>query len=73
VALFVTGAVALLSWVVKPALPLSFRPIELAAMGASALAVAFVVRDGQAGRRDGCFLVGLYAVAVVGFLFAGDR
>ena len=37
VALFVTPAVALLSWVVKPALPLSFRPIELAAMGGAAL------------------------------------
>ena len=73
VALFVTGAVALLSWVVKPALPLSFRPLELAAMGASALAVGFVVRDGHARRGEGSFLLGLYAFAVVGFLLAGDR
>jgi Ca2+:H+ antiporter len=73
VALFVTGTVALLAWAVKPALPLSFRPLEIAAMGASALAVAFVVRDGQARRREGCFLLGLYALAVVGFLLAGDR
>jgi Ca2+:H+ antiporter len=73
VALLVTGAVALLSWVVKPALPLSFRPVELAAMGASALAVALVLRDARAHRWEGFFLVGLYAVAVIGFLLAGDR
>jgi Ca2+:H+ antiporter len=73
VALLVTGAVALLSWVVKPALPLSFRPVELAAMGGSALVVALVLWDGKARRGEGFFLVGLYAVAVVGFLLAGDR
>jgi calcium/proton exchanger cax len=73
VALLVTGAVALLSWVVKPALPLSFRPVELAAMGGSALAVALVLADGRARRWEGALLVGLYAVAVVGFGFAGDR
>jgi Ca2+:H+ antiporter len=73
VALLVTGAVALLSWVVKPALPLSFRPVELAAMGGSALVVALLLRDGRANRGAGFLLVGLYAVAVVGFLLAGDR
>jgi Ca2+:H+ antiporter len=73
VALLVTGAVALLSWLVKPALPLTFRPIELAAMGASALVVGLVLQDGRARRGEGFFLVGLYAVAVVGFLLAGDR
>src|SRR6185503_3283014 len=35
VALLVTGAVALLSWLIEP-LALTFRPIELAAMGGSA-------------------------------------
>jgi Ca2+:H+ antiporter len=73
VALLVTGTVALLSWLVKPALPLTFRPVELAAVGGSALVVAFVLRDGQARRGEGFFLVGLYAVAAIGFLLAGDR
>ena len=73
VALLITPAVALLSWLVKPALPLTFRPVEIAAMGGSALAVAFVLRDGQSRKRDGALLVGLYAVAVAGFLIAGDR
>jgi Ca2+:H+ antiporter len=73
VALLVTGSVALLSWVVKPALPLTFRPVELAAMGASAVAVAFVLWDGKARRWEGTFLIALYALAAVGFAFAGDR
>jgi Ca2+/Na+ antiporter len=42
-------------------------------MGASALAVAFVLWDARARRWEGALLVGLYAVAVVGFGFAGDR
>jgi Ca2+:H+ antiporter len=73
VALLVTPAVALLSWIVKPALPLSFRPIEIAAMGGSALVVAFVLRDGRSRRWEGALLVGLYAVAAASFLIAGDR
>jgi Ca2+:H+ antiporter len=73
VALLVTGTVALLSWLVKPALPLTFRPVELAAMGGSALAVALVLWDGRARRWEGALLVGLYAVAAVGFALAGDR
>ena len=73
VALLVTGAVALLSWAVKPALPLSFRPVELAAMGGSALVVGVVLRSGRVRRWEGYLLVGLYAVAAVGFLLAGDR
>ena len=73
VALFVTGSVALLSWLLKPALPLTFRPVELAAMGGSALVVAFVLWDGRARRWEGALLVGLYAVAAAGFAFAGDR
>ena len=50
VALLVTPAVALLSWLVKPALPLSFRPIELATMGGAALLVGLMLADGR-GRR----------------------
>ena len=73
VALLVTGAVALLSWIVKPALPLSFRPVELAAMGGAVVAVAVLLRDGRARRWEGAVLVGLYAVAAVGFGLAGDR
>jgi len=73
VALLVTGVVVLVSWVVTPALPLSFRPVELAALGGATVAVALVLRDGQGSRWEGAMLVGLYAVAAVGFGLAGDR
>jgi Ca2+:H+ antiporter len=73
VALFVTPAVALLSWVVTPALPLSFRPIELAAMGGSAVLVGFMLADGRGRRWEGFALVAIYAGVALAFLAAGDR
>ena len=73
VALLVTPAVALLSWIVKPALPLSFRPIELAAMGGSALLVAMLLSDGRGRSWEGFLLVAVYVGVAVGFYVAGDR
>jgi Ca2+:H+ antiporter len=73
VALLVTPAVALLSWVVKPALPLSFRPIELATMGGSAILVALLLADGRARRWEGYLFVAVYVAVALGFLAAGDR
>jgi Ca2+:H+ antiporter len=73
VALLVTPAVALLSFVVTPALPLAFRPIELIAMGVSAAVVAFVIRDGRARRWEGVLLVAFYVATAIGFWVAGDR
>jgi Ca2+:H+ antiporter len=73
VALLVTPAVALLSWAVRPALPLTFRPIELAAMGGSAALVAVVLCDGRGRRWEGYLLVGVYVGVALAFLAAGDR
>jgi Ca2+:H+ antiporter len=73
VALLVTPAVALLSFAFPHPLPLSFRPVELAAMGGAAAVVALTVRDGVARRWEGFMLVGFYAVVVLGFYLAGDR
>jgi Ca2+:H+ antiporter len=73
VALLVTPAVALLSFAVTPALPLAFRPVELVAMGAAAVFVAFVIHDGKARRWEGVLLVAVYAAVVAGFWVAGDR
>jgi len=73
VSTLVVPAVALLSFVVTPALPLAFRPIELATMFGAALVVAIVIRDGRCKPREGWMLIGLYAVVVVGFWLAGDR
>ena len=73
VALLVTPAVALLSWVLTPALPLSFRPVELAAMGASAVVVGIVLWDGRGRRGEGFLLVTLYVAVAATFFAVGDR
>ena len=73
VSMLVVPAVCLLSFVVKPALPLAFRPIELIAMGASAFFVAIVIRDGWVRRWEGTMLIAVYAGLVVAFALAGDR
>jgi Ca2+:H+ antiporter len=73
VALLVAPVVALLSFVVQPALPLAFRPIELICMGVAAVGVALVIRDGRSHRWEGYLLVGVYGAVVVWAALAGDR
>jgi len=73
VALLVTPAVALLSWAVTPSLPLTFRPVELAAMGGSAALVALLLADGRGRSWEGVLLVTLYAGVALTFLAVGDR
>jgi Ca2+/H+ antiporter len=58
---------------VTPALPLSFRPVELAAMGASVLVVGIVLWDGRGRRGDGILLVACYVAVAVVFFAVGDR
>jgi Ca2+:H+ antiporter len=73
VALLVVPAVALVSFAFAHPLALAFRPIELTAIGVSALFVGFVIRDGRARRWEGALLIALYGAFVVWFLAAGDR
>jgi Ca2+:H+ antiporter len=73
VALFVTPAIALLSYFVGNELPLAFRPVELAALGGAAVVVAVTVVDGRSKRSDGFVLLALYAAIVAAFWLAGDR
>lgn len=73
VALLVAPAVMLLSLVIKPSLPLSFRPIELAGMGVAAAFVALVIRDARSKRWEGFMLIGVYAMFVLWVAVAGDR
>ncbi len=72
VAVFLIPAVALLSWLIDP-LSLSFRPVEIAALGGSVIYTAVVLFQGRSSRARGGFLVGGYAVVVAAFLVAGDR
>jgi Ca2+:H+ antiporter len=73
VGLLVVPVVMLLSFAFSHPLTLAFRPVELAAMGAAAILVAVVIRDGRARRWEGALLIGVYAAMVVVFGFAGDR
>lgn len=72
VAVFLIPAVALLSWFIEP-LALSFRPVEIAALGGATAFTAAVLWGGQASRLRGFLLLLAYAVVVVAFFLAGDR
>jgi Ca2+:H+ antiporter len=73
VALLVVPVVMLLSLLFAHPLPLTFRWIELAAMGGSVLLVGATVWDGRSRRWEGAVLVAAYLAAALGFLLAGNR
>jgi len=73
VAVFVAPAVALLSWLVRPPLPLGLRPIELGTMAGAAVLAAIVVANGRSRRYEGFLLLGVYAAVVAAYGFSGDR
>jgi Ca2+:H+ antiporter len=73
VAVLVAPVIALLSGLFGRGLALSFRPIELGAMAATAAAVAVVIYDRQARRWEGFALAAGYALAVTAFWLSGDR
>ena len=73
VGLLVLPVVALVSFAFAHPLALAFRPVELIAIGAAALFVAFVIRDGTSRSWEGALLIAVYGGFVVWFLTAGDR
>jgi Ca2+:H+ antiporter len=73
VGLLVLPVVLLLSFAFAHPLTLAFRPVELIAMGASAVFVAFVIRDGHSRRWEGGMLVSVYAVLALVAYLLGDR
>jgi Ca2+:H+ antiporter len=64
--------VALLSWFFEP-LALSFRPVELAAMGIAAALPVLVLRTARTTSVGGAILLVAYAALVVVFYLAGER
>ena len=64
--------VALISWFFEP-LTLSFRPVELVAMGAAAFLPAIVLAAGRTTRLGGTILLLAYSVLVAAFYVAGER
>ena len=72
VAVFLIPAVALLSWLIEP-LALSFRPIEIFAMGGSVLLAAVLLFNGRSTRWRGVVLIAAYVGVAFGFYSVGDR
>jgi Ca2+:H+ antiporter len=71
VAVFLIPTVALLAWAIEP-LALSFRPVELAALGGSAAFVAALLWHGRSTRARGFALVAAYIGVAVAFYLVGD-
>jgi Ca2+:H+ antiporter len=72
VAVFLIPAVALLSWAIEP-LALSFRPVELAALGGSTIFVSLILYGGRSSRARGVALIAGYIVVAFAFFLVGDR
>jgi Ca2+:H+ antiporter len=64
--------IALISWGFEP-IALSFRPVELVAMGAAAVLPALVLASGRTTRGGGAILLVAYAVLAAAFFLSGDR
>jgi Ca2+:H+ antiporter len=72
VAALLIPAVALASWAIEP-LALSFRPIELTALGVATALPALVLARGRTTRVGGALLLVAYAGLAVAFYYSGNR
>jgi len=72
VAVFLIPAVTILSWAIDP-LALSFRPVEIASLVTSVIAVGAVLRDRRSSNWNGAVLIVLYGIVAGAFFVAGDR
>ena len=72
VAVFLIPAVALLSWLIDP-LALSFRVVEIVALGGALAFTVLVLWGGHSSRLRGALLLGAYVVIAVAFFAVGER
>ena len=72
VAVFLIPAVVILSWAINP-IALSFRQVEIAVMGGSAILVAALLANSKASSWRGAVLVAAYVLAAAVFYVAGAR
>ena len=72
VAVFLIPAVALVAWLIEP-LALSFRPVELIAVGASVMLTSILLAQGRSSRARGVILILAYVAVAAAFFVAGDR
>jgi Ca2+:H+ antiporter len=72
VAVFLIPVVALISWLIEP-LALSFREVEILAMGGSVVFAALLLARGRSTRWRGGALIAAYVLVAIGFYAVGDR
>ena len=72
VAVFLIPAVALISWLIEP-LALSFRMVEILAMGGSVIFAALLLYRGYSTRWRGAVLIAAYCGVAYAFYAVGDR
>jgi Ca2+:H+ antiporter len=72
VAVLLIPVVAIISWAIDP-LALSFRPIELAALGGATVFTALLLWGGRSTTWRGIVLVAAYVAIAAAFFIAGDR
>jgi Ca2+:H+ antiporter len=72
VAVFLIPAVALLSWAIEP-LALSFRVVEIAALGGATALATVLLFQGHSSRARGIVLIAAYVGVAAAFYLAGDR
>ena len=72
VAVFLIPAVALISWLIEP-LALSFREVEILAMGGSVIFAALLLYRGYSTRWRGAVLIAAYCGVAYAFYAVGDR
>ena len=72
VAVFLIPAVALLSWLIEP-LALSFRQVEILAVGGSVVFAALLLFNGHSSRWRGAVLIAAYVAVAFAFYAVGDR
>ena len=72
VAVFLIPAVALLAWLIEP-LALSFRPVEIGALGCAVAFTALVLARGRSSQARGLALIAAYAGVAAAFFLVGDR
>jgi Ca2+:H+ antiporter len=72
VAVFLIPAVCLLSWLIEP-LALSFRVVEIAAVGGSVVFAALLLFGGRSSRLRGAVLIAAYVAVAAAFFAVGDR
>ena len=72
VAVFLIPAVALISWLIEP-LALSFRMVEILAMGGAVILAALLLYRGYSTRWRGAVLIVAYCGVAYAFYAVGDR